>query len=172
MAPAKSGCPEITVKTNCKEDCVQFGDWTGYNSAQSSMTWITGDQMGMFSLESYPSMEFGSHSALVFGTGFSLSEWSKDYRLGHAAAAVRFCDGVSRATGRSRATTFSTSSSPSERSAIFEGSARKGVRYPGHAVSYHRWRVPTAFRSSGRRVLDRDDISVLPVRRIRVPLHG
>jgi hypothetical protein len=44
----------------------------------------------------------------------------------------------------------------------FETSARKGVRFPGHAVSYTEWHDELV-SVIGVDVLDRDDISVLPV---------
>lgn len=142
-----------------KEKPVAFGDWLGYNSAQSSTTWLAGDQMGMFSLESHPSLELGSDASLVVGTAFHFLNGPKstdmpprlfDFVIGyHARRAVSVDDFLDVKFGVGA---FSD----------FEGSARKGVRYPGHFVSYHRWK-PDVVSVLGVDVLDRDDVSALPV---------
>lgn len=144
-----------------EEASVHFGDWLGYNSTRGDTTWLWGnaDEFGMFSTEAFPSLEVGETSSLMFGSGIHWlngpvatdmpprlydlqmayqtrtplnDKWILDTKLGIGV----FSD--------------------------FEGSARKGVRYPGHAISYHQW--DAWFVSVlGAEFLDRDDVSVLPV---------
>lgn len=144
-----------------EEDEVVFGDWLGYNAAESDTTWLTGngDRLGMFSLESYPTLELDSDSAITIGTGFhfvngpiftDLPPRLFDFQLAYHSRKIRtdrFILDYRLSIG-----VFSD----------FEGSARKGVRFPGHVVSYyevHPWLL-TVF---GVESLDRDDVSVLPV---------
>lgn len=146
---------------NGEDDDVVFGDWLGYNAAESDTTWLTGngDRLGIFSMESYPTLDLDSDSSLTMGTGFhfvngptftdlpprlfdlQLAYHSRKIRTDRFILDYRLSVGV-----------FSD----------FEGSARKGVRFPGHVVSYyevHPWLL-TVF---GAESLDRDDVSVLPV---------
>ena len=57
----------VSVDVNSK---VAFGDWVGYNATQGNTTWLAGGDFGMFSTESYPSLDFGKDAALMFGSGF------------------------------------------------------------------------------------------------------
>jgi len=141
------------------ESKVKFGDWLGYNAAQNDTTWLAGDDFGMFSIESYPTLQVGHDTALLGGTGF------------------HFLDGPVTPDLRPRLFDFQLASHTrkawSDRTMMdvklgvgafsdFEGSARKGVRFPGHAVWYrsHSDRYVSVL---GAEFLDRDDISVLPV---------
>ena len=138
---------------------VQFGDWVGYNATQNNTTWLAGGDFGMYSMESYPSLDFGDDSSIKLTSGFHFLDGPRvpdmpprlfDFQVAfqgrraltdHTMVDVRLGVGV-----------FSD----------FEGSARKGVRYPGHLVTY--WEYdPGLAVVSGVEVLDRDDLSVLPV---------
>lgn len=133
----------------------------GYNVRRSKTDWLPGggDQFGMFSLESLPSLPQNQTWGLVSGLGFHFlsgpvrtdmpprlfdfqiggqvrKAYSDDFRYD-----VQFCIGA-----------FSD----------FEGSAREGIRYPGHAVGYYRW-LPGCEFAFGIDYLDRDDIQMLPI---------
>lgn len=151
----------IVEQVECEpcESQVAFGDWVGYNATQTNTTWLAGSDFGMFSLESYPALEFGKDSSVKFGSGFHFLNGPRapdmpprlfDFQVAYQARKqlgpsamldVRLGVGV-----------FSD----------FEGSARKGVRFPGHVVTYYECnsRLASVF---GVEVLDWDDISVLPV---------
>ncbi len=141
-------------------DDVRFGDWLGYNSAQSDMTWLASDEYGGFSVESFPTLDLGSDAALVFGTGFHFMGGP----LSPSDMPARLFDFQMAYHARKQLThrTYLDLKFGVGAFSDFEGSARKGVRYPGHAVTYHEHndRFITLF---GVDVLDRDDISLLPV---------
>jgi hypothetical protein len=150
---------EAVDKQDSKELEVVFGDWSGYNSKQSDTTWLAGGDFGMFSLESFPSLKLGQHSALVLGTGFHFLDGPVapdmpprlfDFQLAyHARKALSDKNMLDVRLGVGA---FSD----------FEASARKGIRFPGHAVAYCEW-SPQCVSVFGVEVLDRDDISLLPV---------
>ncbi|MCA9067480.1 MAG: hypothetical protein KDA84_01055 [Planctomycetaceae bacterium] len=136
-----------------------FGDWLGYNSQQSDSSWLANDEFGMFSLESYPNLRFDEDSDLSFGTGFhflngphapDLPPRLFDFQMAYQTRRVRsesFILDLKLGVGA-----FSD----------FEGSARDGIRFPGHAVLYNSIN-PHWVSVLGVEVLDRDDISLLPV---------
>lgn len=138
---------------------VSFGDWVGYNATKSNTTWLAGGDFGMFSLESFPSLDFGKDSALMLGSGFHFLDGPNtpdmpprlfDFQIAYQARKVlskRLMIDIRLGAGA-----FSD----------FEGSARKGIRFPSHFVSYfdHNDCVASVL---GIDVLDRDDISALPV---------
>lgn len=143
------------------EPIVTFGDWLGYNSVQDDTTWLfgRGDDFGMFSLQSFPTLDLSSNSALVTGVG------------------IHFLNGPIRTDMPPRLfdlqMAYHTRSAVNDRLLLdlkagvgvfsdFEGSAREGVRSQGHAVSYFEWH-PWLVSVAGVEVLDRDDYSILPV---------
>ncbi|MCA9139094.1 MAG: hypothetical protein KDB00_20115 [Planctomycetales bacterium] len=138
---------------------ISFGDWVGYNATQSNTTWLAGGDFGMFSMESYPALKLGRDSAVMFGSGFHFLDGPRspdmpprlfDFQMAYQARkplSPRTMLDVRLGVGA-----FSD----------FEGSARKGIRFPGHVVSYHEC-SPDVASVFGVEVLDRDDISVLPV---------
>jgi len=141
------------------EPTILFGDWVGYNATQSNTTWLSGGDFGMFSLESYPALKLGKESALMFGSGFHFLDGPRspdmpprlfDFQLAYQAR--KQLSPATMLDVRLGVGVFSD----------FEGSARKGVRFPGHVVSYHEHRSDLA-SVLGVEVLDRDDISILPV---------
>ncbi len=144
-----------------KDADIMFGDWLGYNATESDMTWLTGsgDNLGIFSLESYPTLETGQDAALMIGTGFhflngpiatDLPPRLFDFQLAYQSR--RQMSERLMVDYRFGVGAFSD----------FEGSARQGIRFPGHVVSYYEWR-PWLVTVLGAEALDRDDISVLPV---------
>ena len=141
---------------------VRFGDWLGYNAVQSDVSWLVGnaDELGIVSFESYPTLELGSDAAMTVGTSMHLLNGPVatdlpprvyDMQLGfhfrHPSESGNFIADVRFSVGA-----FTD----------FEGSARKGIRFPGHAVGYFQW-TPHFVTVLGAESLDRDDISVLPV---------
>lgn len=146
------------------EPKVSFGDWVGYNATQANTTWLAGGDFGMFSLESFPSLEFGENSSIKFGSGFH-------FLNGPAAPGPSAPDMPPRLFDFQMA--YQTRKQLSSNLMVdvrlgvgafsdFEGSARKGIRFPGHFVTYHDFNSDLA-TVLGVEVLDRDDISVLPV---------
>ncbi|MEM6470300.1 MAG: hypothetical protein AAF802_12160 [Planctomycetota bacterium] len=151
---------ESCESTPLDASSIRFGDWVGYNAAQSNTTWLADDELGMVSFESFPTLEFGDDSELLFGSGFHfvngprgdadlpprLFDLQLAYHTREAIIAETMLD-IKYSVG-----VFSD----------FEGSARKGVRFPGHVVGYNAIR-PDLAAVLGLEILDRDDISVLPV---------
>lgn len=138
---------------------ISFGDWVGYNATQSNTTWLAGGDFGMFSMESYPALQLGKDSAVMFGSGFHFLDGPRspdmpprlfDFQLAYQAR--KPLSNRSMLDIRLGVGAFSD----------FEGSARKGIRFPGHVVNYYE--NSSDFASVfGVEILDRDDISVLPV---------
>ena len=132
----------------------------GYRLRQNELSWLVGDgdQFGMFSLESFATLEPGKTSGLVTGTGFHFL--NGPVRTDLPPRLLDFLIGwqVRKQTGEfgydvaARVGAFSD----------FEGSARQGIRYPSHAVGYYRW-LPGFEFVLGIDYLDRDDIAMLPV---------
>lgn len=167
----------VEICDQCSEDCdgacddgsedepiVSFGDWVGYNPAQSNTTWLVSGDFGMFSMESFPTLKFGKDSSLLFGTGFHFLD-------GPAGAGINAPDMPPRLFDLQAAYHVRKRLSDSKLLDVklgvgvftdFERSARKGVRFPGHLVGYNEL-TPNLVSVMGIEVLDRDDISVLPV---------
>ncbi len=143
------------------EEKILFGDWVGYNASPGDTTWIpgSGDDFGMFSLESYPTLSLKNETELVSGMGFHFLNGPVstdmparlfDFQIAYQSRATRsdnFVLDYKLGIGA-----FSD----------FEGSARKGIRFPGHVVGYYQWH-PWFLSVLGVEFLDRDDVSVLPV---------
>jgi hypothetical protein len=158
---------ELAARAREEEGLVYLGDGPppaysfGYNRVKSALTWLPGhnDDFGWFSYESFGGAQMNNWPSLVSGFGvhfldgpvrtdmpprlFDFSLGLKDRRLirPHIGYDIEFRVGV-----------FSD----------FEGSAKEGVRYPGHAVTFFRFnrRLELVL---GVDYLDRDDISLLPV---------
>ena len=140
---------------------VEFGDFLGYNSVQDDTTWLiaTGDDLGILSSQSYPTLNLSDSSSLVTGLGFhflngpiqtDLPPRLYDFQIAYHARPVlgeRLVLDLKAGVG-----VFSD----------FEGSAREGVRNPGHAVGYMEIQ-PWIVAVGGLEVLDRDDFNLLPV---------
>jgi hypothetical protein len=132
-----------------------------YNAAQSSTAWLPGDddQFGMVSLENLGVLSVGEPSGMAAGFG------------------VHFLDGPIRTEMPPRLFDFSIGYQRREwlrpnfgwdflfrvgAFSDFEGSAKDGVRFPGHVVTFLRY-SPSLTWLVGVDYLDRDDISILPV---------
>ena len=137
-----------------------FGDWLGYNTATSDTTWIAAqDDLGIFSVQSYPTISIGETSSFDIGMGFHFlsgpTTTDMPPRLFDFEMALR--------TRRLLASNFMADLKLGVGAfSDFEGSARKGIRFPGHAVGYYEL-DPWLITVLGVDVLDRDDISLLPV---------
>ena len=133
----------------------------GYNTASSGMSWIAGDddRFGMLSFGSLGTLPAGETSGIVGGLGFHLLDGpvvtDMPPRLFDLAIGYQWRRWISEGVGVDlvlRVGVFTD----------FEGSARDGVRFPGHAVAMFRT-APTREWLLGVDVLDRDDVSLLPV---------
>ena len=159
---------EPTVVTSVEESeepspraDIAFDTWLGYNAKQSDTTWLVGqgNDLGILSFESHPTMDVGNDVAVVGAFGihwldgpdqtdmpprlfdFQLALHSRKLQSDNMIFDLKLGIGA-----------FSD----------FEGSARDGIRFPGHAVSYYQW-SPSFLTVLGAEVFDRDDISLLPV---------
>lgn len=144
-----------------EDEQILFGDWVGYNATRDATTWLpgSGDDFGMFSMESYPTLALSNEAELVSGMGFHFLNGPVktdmpprlfDFQLAFQSRATRSQDFV--LDYKIGVGIFSD----------FEGSARKGVRFPGHVVGYYQWQ-PWFLTVLGVEFLDRDDVSLLPV---------
>ena len=142
-----------------KKSKVEFGDWLGYNSAKSETTWLASDELGLFSIESFPTIKLGEESGLVFGTGYHFLNGPAAPEMPPRLFDFQFAFHTRKQFNESffLDTKFGVGAFSD-----FEGSARDGVRYPGHFVSYWQ-RSSRCVLVGGIEVLDRDDVSVLPV---------
>ncbi len=135
-------------------------EFLGYRYSVSSMDWMIGgsDQFGMFSLDWDHYKKAGEETGIGVGVK------------------IHFLDGPSRTEMPPRLFDFSLALQSRKRlgrfgfdvaasvmaSSDFEGSAREGIRFPGHAVGYWRLRS-SADLVFGIDYLDRGDIRLLPV---------
>jgi len=135
-------------------------DFWGYRYHACSFDWIIGkgDQFGAFSLNGDHYQPAGIQSGLGVGLDFHFlsgpvqSEMPPrvfDFSIGYQFR--RRCG----AFGYDLAASVMASSD-------FEGSARQGIRYPGHAVGFLQFH-PSAELVFGIDYLDREDIRLLPV---------
>lgn len=147
------------VCRDASESIASFGDWVGYNATQSNTTWLAGGDFGMFSMESFPALKFGKDSAVLLGTGFHFLDGPRSPDMPPRLFDFQFAYQVRKQ--------LNSSAMLDVRLGIgafsdFQGSARKGIRFPGHVVSYFDCQ-PDLATVFGVEVLDRDDISLLPV---------
>ena len=138
---------------------ISFGDWLGYNAKQDDLTWLVGDDFGLFSLESFPTLEVGQKSDVVLGFGLHFLDGPRQTDLPPRLYDFRLAFHTRKAVSDS--TIFDLNLGVGAFS-DFEGSSRHGIRFPGHAVAYHAW-TPRFVSVLGVESFDRDDISVLPV---------
>lgn len=137
-----------------------FGDWLGYNSAESDWTWLAArNDLGMFSLQSYPTIELGQQVSFQTGTGIHFLNGPTVTDLPPRLFDIEMALRTRRAVAEHLMLDLKVGVGIFT---DFEGSSRKGVRFPSHAVAYYElddWLVSVL----GVDVLDRDDISILPV---------
>lgn len=133
----------------------------GYNLPRSQLNWLfrQGDDFGMFSLESTPGLSQGEKSGLVASAGFHFL--SGPSRTDMPPRMFDFQIGWQQRKWRSDTFGYDLSVRVGAFS-DFEGSARKGIRFPGHAVTYYRWN-PELDLVLGIESFDRDNITLLPV---------
>jgi hypothetical protein len=134
----------------------------GYNAVASGLTWLPGgdESFGWFSYESFANMDMGSNTRLAL-TGFGVHFLNGPVQTDMPPRLFDFTIG---AQDRRRITP-NIGYDIAFRVGVFsdfEGSAEKGVRFPSHAVTF--WRMNDKLEMVlGVDVLDRDDISLLPV---------
>lgn len=143
---------------------VRFGTWVGYNPTCSSTTWVAGGDFGITSLESFPTLDVDGEddlddATLSFGTGFHFLSGPTPSdlppRLFDFSMAFHARKPISDVTTLDLKLGVGAFSD-------FESSARKGVRFPGHVVTHTVLSSESAL-VFGLDILDRDDISLLPV---------
>ncbi|WP_425619367.1 hypothetical protein NA78x_003107 [Anatilimnocola sp. NA78] len=133
----------------------------GYNTRQSKTDWLVGggNKFGFFSLENLPTLPQDRTSGVVTGLGFHFLSGPVitdmpprlfDFQIGYQKRTW-----LSENFGYDVAARIGAFSD-------FEGSAREGVRFPGHAVGYYRW-SPLVDVVLGIDYLGRDDVKLLPV---------
>lgn len=133
----------------------------GYNRVRGATTWLPGDEdrVGWFSYESLGGAKIGDSPSLVTGFGIHLLDGPAQtdmpprlYDFSIGAADRRLIEPNIGYDMMFRVGAFSD----------FEGSARDGIRYPSHAVTFLRLNPANEF-VLGVDYLDRDDIHLLPV---------
>lgn len=158
-----SSQPKKKRPPNASEQ-VGFGDWVGYNAVQSNTTWLADGDLGMVSFEGFPTLEFGQDSRWLFGSALHLVNGPANTGINSADLPPRLFD--LQVAYHSRETFVGTTMLDIKYGVgiftDFEGSGRKGVRFPGHIVGYNQLN-PDLAGVLGVESLDRDDISVLPV---------
>lgn len=133
----------------------------GYNVRESDTSWLVGggDNFGMFSLESHPSLAQDKTWSVVSGVGI---HWlGGPVRTDLPPRLFDFQIGLQRREWTSDTFGYDVAARVGVFS-DFEGSARQGIRYPGHAVGYYRW-TPACDFVFGIDYFSRDDIKLLPV---------
>jgi hypothetical protein len=141
----------------------------GYNLRQSNTSWLVGngDDFGMFSLESLPTLPQNRTWGIGSGMGFHFLggpiQTDMPPRLFDFQIGLQNRKWLSESFGYDVSAVVGAFSD-------FEGSARQGVRYPSHAVGYYRW-SPAADLVFGLDYLDRDDYHMLPVAGVILTPH-
>jgi hypothetical protein len=169
--PSQNPCPALaempitgkTINLDGSEETakvVSLSDFWGYRYSSDALAWIPGggNQFGMFSIAWDHYQPSGINHGLGIGMGFyflsgpeqtemppRVYDFSIAYQIRHRLGPLAFdiAAGVRAASD-------------------FEGSAREGIRYPGHAVGFLNVR-PTLDLVFGVDYLDRGDIKLLPV---------
>lgn len=143
------------------EEEVSFDQFLAYNTTRGATTWLPGndDQFGWVSLENMGILEMGSPGGVVSGMGFHFLDGPVqtempprlfDFSLGYQRREwIRPNFGWDFVF---RVGVFSD----------FEGSAKDGVRFPSHAVTFLKLSESTTWLL-GVDYLDWDDLNMLPV---------
>jgi hypothetical protein len=133
----------------------------GYNLRSSSTSWLLGggNQLGMFSLESLPTLQPGEQTGIV--TGIGLHWLSGPVQTDLPPRLFDFQIGLQRRKWLTASLGYDIAARIGAFS-DFEASAREGIRYPSHAVGYYRASPGLDF-VLGVDYLSRDDVKVLPV---------
>ncbi len=135
-------------------------DFLGYRYSSSSLDWIPGggDQFGMFSIAWDHYVKSGIGAGIGTGMGFHFLAGPKQTDM-----PPRVFDFSIGGQIRDRMGPLGFDVAAAVRaSSDFEGSARRGVRFPGHAVGFLST-GPEIDMVFGVDYLDRDDVRILPV---------
>lgn len=154
---------EITGDDEMPDELVpprSLEEFIGYRHGESSLDWMIGggDEFGVFSLGGSPYLTAGEESGITTGVQ------------------IHFLDGPARTEMPPRAFDFGIGYQCRQQmgnfsydlaasvvaSSDFEGSARKGIRFPSHAVGFLRMNPMTEL-VFGIDYLDRGHIKLLPV---------
>jgi hypothetical protein len=133
----------------------------GYNLRSNNTSWLLGggNQFGMFSLESLPTLDPGEKWGLVTGAGFHFLsgpvQTDMPPRLFDFSVGFQRRKWLTDSLGYDIAARIGAFSD-------FEGSAREGIRYPSHGVAFVKL-DPKVQLVLGVDYLSRDDIKILPV---------
>jgi hypothetical protein len=133
----------------------------GYNLRSSNTSWLLGggNQFGMFSLESLPTLKPGEQTGLVAGIGI---HWlSGPVQTDLPPRLFDFQIGLQRRKWLTDSLGYDIVARIGAFS-DFEGSAREGIRFPSHGVGFVRL-SPTVDFVLGVDYLSRDDVKLLPV---------
>lgn len=155
---------EVPLTTEATEKdlaTLQFEFPFGYNLRDDSTTWLVGggDNFGMFSLESLPSLGQDQTWGVVSGIGI---HWlNGPVQTDMPPRLFDFQIGLQKRKWTSDTFGYDVAARVGVFS-DFEGSAREGLRYPGHAVGYYRW-TPGCDFVLGVEYLGRDDVKLLTV---------
>ncbi|MFN3190149.1 MAG: hypothetical protein ACE361_06460 [Aureliella sp.] len=143
------------------EEQIGFGDWLGYNSTSSDTSWLIdeGDGLGIFSLQSFPSLDIGESKSAMLGMSI---HWLNGPVRTDLPARLYDLHWAYQARGELSDNFLYDMRLGVGAFTDFEGSVRKGIRFPGHVVGHYQWH-PWFVSVLGVEVFDRDDISVLPV---------
>jgi hypothetical protein len=157
-APAPANPPLRLDKTAAPPPVASLGDFQGYRYSTSSFDYIPGNQLGMFSIDWNHYQPAGINQGLDVGMGFHfldgpvetdmpprVFDFSLAYQIRHQFGPLRFDLSASVLAASD-----------------FEGSARKGILFPAHAVGFYSVR-PELDLALGVDYLDRGDIKLLPV---------
>ena len=133
-------------------------DFWGYRYRCGSLDWIIGNQFGMFSLKNNHYQNAGLESGIGVGLDFNFvsgpAETDMPPRLYDFSLAYQCRRRIGVLAYDVAASVMASSD--------FDGSAREGIRYPGHAVGFLRV-GPAAELVFGVDYLDWGDIKLLPV---------
>jgi hypothetical protein len=156
------GTDAIGTKLLVTEPCVTcVAAPFGYNLRSSNTSWLLGggNQFGMFSLESLPTLKPGAQTGIV--TGIGLHWLSGPVQTDLPPRLFDFQIGLQRRKWLTESLGYDIAARVGAFS-DFEGSAREGIRYPSHGVAFLKL-DPKVQLVLGVDYLSRDDIKILPV---------
>lgn len=142
-------------------DCICVDSPFGYNLRSSSTSWLLGggNQFGIFTLESLPTLKPGEQTGVV--TGIGLHWLSGPVQTDLPPRLFDFQIGWQRRKWLTESLGYDVAFRVGAFS-DFEGSAREGIRFPSHGVGFLRLN-PACDLVFGVDYVSRDDIKLLPV---------
>jgi hypothetical protein len=137
-----------------------LSDFLGYRWSTSSLDWIPGggDQFGMFSIVWDHYVKSGINNGLGIGMGFNFLSGPDQTDMPPRVYDFSIAYQIRQRLGPLAFDVAASVLAASD----FEGSARKGILFPGHAVGFLSVR-PAVDVVFGVDYLDRSDIKLLPV---------